>query len=67
MITIGEIARTFGQLPSKVRDEGTTFDIMVHDVLMAWDQYQNDRANGKMITPDVDEKTLLEIMQKAKG
>ena len=40
---------------------------MIYDVLMAWDQYQNDRANGKTVTPNVDEKTLMEIMKKAKG
>lgn len=54
-------------LPSYVKDHGTTFDLMVHDVLMAWDQHNHDRANGKMTTPNVDEKTLMEIMNKAKG
>lgn len=61
------MARTFGCLPSDVQARGTTYDIMVYDVLMAWDQYREDKKNGKITTPMVDEKELLEILKRAKG
>lgn len=65
LITIGEIARAFGQLPSYVRDHGETFDLMVFDVLMTWEQHKKDRANG--VPPNVDEATLLKILEQTKN
>jgi hypothetical protein len=64
---IGEIARTFGCLPSEVDSKASTFDVMVYDVLMTWDQYKEDKKNGKISTPNLDEKELLDIIKRAKG
>ena len=64
---IGEMARTFGCLPSEVDAKASTFDIMVYDVLMAWDQYKEDKKNGRISTPQVDEEQLIEMMKRAKG
>jgi hypothetical protein len=54
-------------LPSHVKDEATTFDLMVYDVLMAWDRYKQDQANGKLNPAEVSEDRLLEILKQAKG
>jgi hypothetical protein len=40
---------------------------MVYDVMVAWDNYKEDRANGRLTPPQVSEEKLLEIMRKAKG
>jgi hypothetical protein len=64
---IGEMARTFGCLPSEVDAKASTFDVMVYDVLMAWDQHKEDKKQGKISTPDIDEAQLMEIMKRAKG
>lgn len=61
------MARTFGCLPSHVNTHGTTFDLMVYDVLMAWDQHKQDRQNGNLAPPNVSEEELLKIMQRSKG
>ena len=67
LITIGEMARTFGCLPSEVDSRATTFDLMVYDVLMAWDQHKQDKQNGNLAPPNVSEEELLKILKKAKG
>jgi len=64
---IGEMARTFGVLPSEVDSRASTFDVMVYDVLMAWDQYKEDKKHGRISTPNLDEKDLVEILKRAKG
>lgn len=65
MITIGEIAEEYGVLPSMVLAHATTYDIMILDVMRAWKKYQQDLSSGR--APDVDEKTLMEIMAKNRG
>ena len=67
LITIGMLAKAYGQLPSYVLANATTFDIMILDVMMAWEQYQNDRASGKITTPAVDQAVLEEMIRKTRG
>lgn len=48
MITIGQLAKTYGVLPSEVLARGTTFDLMVMDVFTTWENHQrnpNDVSN----------------------
>jgi hypothetical protein len=40
---------------------------MVYDVMVAWENYKEEKANGKLSPPQVSEEDLLEIMRKAKG
>jgi hypothetical protein len=61
------MAKTYGMLPSEVQARATTFDVMVMDVMAAWEKHLDDRANGRISTPDVDTATLEEILKKAKG
>jgi hypothetical protein len=58
------MAKTYGQLPSYVKENATIFDVTVLDVWMAWEKHQNDQANGR--PPEVDESTLMEIFNKVK-
>ena len=65
MISIGHIAKTYGILPSRVRDEATTFDIMITDVYSTWERFQMDKAAGR--GPDLknfSQEQLIEIMRK---
>ena len=48
MITIGQLAKTYGLLPSEVLARGSTFDLMVMDVFTTWENHQrnpNDVSN----------------------
>jgi hypothetical protein len=65
MISIGHIAKTYGILPSQVREQATTFDIMITDVYSTWERYQMDKAAGR--GPDLknfSQEQLVEIMRK---
>jgi hypothetical protein len=67
LITVGEVARVFGKLPSEVVAHASTFDLMVYDVLMAWDKYKEDKQNGKLTPAELDEAELMKLLKKAKG
>ena len=62
MLTIGTLAKTFGCLPSQVRDQATTYDLMIYDVMMAWEKYQsnpNDAGN-------FDQQDLVKMMESVR-
>jgi hypothetical protein len=42
MITVGVLAKKYGQLPSKVLARATTYDIMIDDVLTTWEKYNQN-------------------------
>jgi hypothetical protein len=45
MITVGVLAKKYGQLPSQVLATATTYDIMIDDVLTTWEKYNQDPDN----------------------
>lgn len=60
------LAKTYHKLPSEVLAHATTFDIMVYDVMTAWEQEQNDRANGVKKTPELTQQQMLDMVAKTK-
>ena len=66
MINIGMIAKQYGVLPSMVREVGTTYDLMIYDVMMSWEQYQNEKANGKKSTPQLSEEQMMAALARVK-
>lgn len=66
LVTIGAIAKEYGQLPHVIRDTATTYDLMIYDVARTWEKYHHDRANGKTMTePNLEE--MQAMMAAAKG
>jgi hypothetical protein len=66
MINIGMIAKQYGILPSMVRELGTTYDLMIYDVMMSWEQYQQEQASGKKSTPKLSEEAMMAAMERVK-
>lgn len=67
MINIGMIAKQYGQLPSQVREFGTTYDLMIYDVMMSWEQYQQEKAEGKNHAPQLSQEQMTAMMDKVKN
>jgi len=56
-------------LPSQIEREATTYDIMITDVLATYENYQQQKASGK-VDPSVYEFSQAELesmMEKANG
>jgi len=65
---VGRMAKELGMLPSYVEQHATTYDIMVMDVLNAYDNYQHQKATGK-IDPSVykfKQEELQNMLEKAR-
>lgn len=61
------MAKEYGLLPSYVRDNATTYDIMVYDVMMSWQEHQRNQAEGKLEAPKLSEAQMIAMMEKVKN
>jgi hypothetical protein len=69
MITIGRMAEKYGMLPSQVEQSATTYDLMISDVLATYENFQQQKASGK-VDPSVYQYTqeeLMAMMEQANG
>ena len=66
MINIGMLAKHYGVLPSQIREHGTTYDLMIHDVMMSWDQHQQDKANGKKTVPEISQEEMMAAIERVR-
>lgn len=66
---IGRMAKEYGMLPSQIEQQATTYDIMITDVLATYENFQQQKATGK-VDPSVYEFTqdeLEKMMEKSRG
>jgi hypothetical protein len=61
------MAKTYHKLPSEVLANGTIFDLMVYDVMMTWEQEQQDKANGVKKTPALTQEQMLEMVERTRN
>jgi len=69
MITIGRMAERYGMLPHVVAENATTYDLMITDVLAAYDRYEHAKSKGGTLDPKVynyDTEQLLAMKNKVK-
>jgi hypothetical protein len=56
------MAKYYGILPSIVAAQASTYDLMVYDLSLAWEQQQHDKAMGVNTVPTLKEEDLMKIM-----
>lgn len=66
MINIGMIAKQYGILPSQVREFGTTYDLMIYDVMMSWEQYQQEKAEGRVPQVNLSQEQMLAALERVR-
>lgn len=62
MVTIGTLAKHYGKLPSEVETIGTTYDIMIYDIMAAWENYQKNPEDQSHYR----EEDLMDILKTTK-
>ncbi len=53
----------YGQLPSYVKEHATTYDMLVTNTLLAWEQEQYDKASGKTTTPELSQEQMKAMIK----
>ena len=63
------MAKLYGMLPSEVATRATTYDLMVTDILATYEQYEYNKATGKLTEvgeSDYTSDELMQMMEKAR-
>lgn len=62
---IDGLAQRYGVLPSQLMMLGDTFDLMVMDVAISWEQHCRNKQKGDH-SADYDPEQLQEVMDKVR-
>lgn len=61
------MAKRYGLLPTEVLERATTFDMVILDAAVGYEQFVTDRARGVKKPPDIPQQKLVEVMKQYKG
>ena len=64
ILTIDNLGKRYGMLPSTVLQQATTFDLVIMDAAMAYENHANRDPNTPIEVPEED---LLKILEKTRG
>lgn len=61
------MAKLYGQLPSYVRDNATTYDLRVADIMMSWETQRLDELKGGIKPPPkLTQEEMQAMLDKVK-
>lgn len=61
------MAKMYGMLPSEIIQRATTYDLMVTDILATYENYEYEKASGKVDYNKVyKEEDLMKLLEKSK-
>ena len=61
------MAKMYGQLPSYVKANATTYDMMVTDAVLSWEKEQYDKAQGKTPVPNLSQDEMKAMLERVKA
>jgi hypothetical protein len=61
------LAKTYGQLPSYVRDNATTYDIKVMELMLSWEEQKENKAAGKPPVPQLTQEQMKAMIAQARN
>jgi hypothetical protein len=67
MLTVGMMAKHYHVLPSVIMEQATTYDLLVFNSVMAWEQEQQDRAAGKKPVPKVSTEQMTAMLERVRS
>jgi hypothetical protein len=57
----------YKHLPSYVQANATTYDLMVMDVMLSWEQKKEDERNGKLSTPKLSQQQMMDMIKRVRS
>jgi hypothetical protein len=66
-LTLDNLAKKYGLLPSEVLVRASTFDLFVLDISAKWDVYQNDLAEGRTVKHALTQEQMQAMLARARS
>lgn len=67
IVAIDAMAKRYSLLPSEILTRASTFDLVIMDAALGHENYQRDIAEGKKPVPNMDQKSMLDMISKARN
>lgn len=67
VLSIDNIGKRYGLLPSEVMSRASTFDLFVLDAALSYELHQHEKASGKKSTPEIPQEKLLEVVKRTRN
>lgn len=67
MIAVGALAKMYGQLPSYVKANATTYDLMVMDTVLSWENQKYNESQGIKTVPKLSQEQMMEMIRQARS
>jgi hypothetical protein len=61
------MAKLYGQLPSYVRANATTYDMLVTNTMQSWEKEQYDKAIGKLSAPQLSTEEMVSMLDRVRN
>ena len=67
MIAVGALAKMYGQLPSYVKANATTYDLMVMDTVLSWENKKYNESQGIKSVPKLSQAQMMAMIEKVRS
>jgi hypothetical protein len=64
LLSLDTMGQRYGMLPSRLIEEGSTFDLVVMDMAMTYEKHLHE-SSQKGYVPDISVEELMKIKDKA--
>ena len=66
ILSIDALGKRYSLLPSEVMEKASTFDLVVLDAALGYQNYIQDKADGKKATPKLSQEEMMAAMERVR-
>ena len=66
LLSIDAIGKRYSLLPSEVMEKASTFDLVVLDAALGYQNYMQDKAEGKKQIPKLSQEEMMAAMERVR-
>jgi len=66
ILSIDALGKRYSLLPSEVMSKASTFDLVVLDAALGYQNYIQDKADGKKATPQLSQEEMIAAMERVR-
>lgn len=60
------MAKTYGQLPSYVKANATTYDVKVMDLMLSWEEQNRQEREGVRPSPKLTQEQMIAMIERTR-
>jgi len=66
LLSIDALGKRYSLLPSEVMEKASTFDLVVLDAALGYQNYIQDKADGKKAPPKLSQEEMMAALERVR-